>query len=614
MILKRLIDRGCAMTSYRTFISRSLAVKLIVAIVLLILVGGGISWYALIHSGRVNLVNEAVKDAASYSELIKKSIRYSMLTYNREAIQLTIEELKSAKGIKGIRLFDSKGRIHYSSRQEAIGTQVDRSAPACVVCHADPENPLGTLTNESQWTTAVGKEGHTTLVFVEPIYNELSCSRAACHVHSPSQRVLGILESDFSLAAVDREIREQTLNITVYAISLMCVVSVILYVVLRKFVLKPVTTLSDAMGAVAQGDLGRTVAASSDDELGRLAHTFNDMTEELKGAREKMEVWTESLEREVASKTKELKRSQDTLVQAEKLAALGRLTADVAHQIRNPLTAIGGFARRLHKSALGEKERERAEIIVTEVDLLEKILRDVLTFSRDARFHLEKHPVGDLLYEVVSVHEPIFAEQSITVEVMVEEDLPPALIDRDQVKQALTNLLINAIDAMPRGGTLKITAGTEELHDVRYGFVQVSDTGQGISPEVLPLIFEPFYSTKTTGHGTGLGLSITRKIMEEHGGFVKAESEQGKGSVFSLYFPLQSDDESRAIPCWEYMKCGRDKDATAKCPAYPHFGRSCWVVAGTFCEGKVQGTFAQKYEDCRKCDFFQKARKLKRTS
>ena len=599
------------MSNYLTFISRSLAVKLIVAIVLLILVGGGISWYALIHAGRENLVNEAVKDAAAYSELIHKSIRYSMLTNNRDAIQETIEELMSVKDLKGIRLFDGKGRIYYSSKQEDIGKQVDKSAPDCIGCHAGPGSPSGTLAKETQWTTSVGKEGYDMLFFVEPIYNEPSCSRAACHVHAPSQRVLGILESDFSLATVDRDIREQTLHTTVYAISFMFVVSVILYVVLRKFVLKPVTSLSDAMGAVGQGDLGRTAVASSDDELGRLVHTFNDMTGELRGTREKMEAWTETLEREVASKTKELKDSRDNLIQAEKLAALGRLTADVAHEIRNPLTAIGGFARRLQKSASGEKERARAEIIVTEVDRLEKILRDVLTFSRDARLHLEKHLVGEFLYEVVNAHEAICAELSIAVEVLMEKDLPPVLIDRDQVKQALTNLIANAIDAMPRGGTLKITAGTEELHDVRYVVVQVSDTGQGMSRDVLPLIFEPFYSSKTISHGTSLGLAITRKIIEEHGGFVKAVSEPGQGAVFSLYFPLQSEEASPGIKCWEYMKCGREKDATAKCPAYPNFGRGCWVVAGTFCAGKVQGTFAQKYEDCRKCDFFQMAKKLK---
>ena len=94
--------------------------------------------------------------------------------------------------------------------------------------------------------------------------------------------------------------------------------------------------------------------------------------------------------------------------------------------------------------------------------------------------------------------------------------------------------------------------------------------------------------------------------MEEHGGFIKVESDIETGSTFSLYFPYQTDAECMKISCWEYMNCKRDKDATVKCPAYPHFGRMCWAVAGTFCEGKAQGTFAQKYEDCRKCEFYQK--------
>jgi hypothetical protein len=100
--------------------------------------------------------------------------------------------------------------------------------------------------------------------------------------------------------------------------------------------------------------------------------------------------------------------------------------------------------------------------------------------------------------------------------------------------------------------------------------------------------------------------------MEEHGGFIKAEGSNGNGSTFSLYFPQQSDEESAKIKCWEYMKCGRDKDATAKCPAHANFGRICWAVAGTFCEGKVQGTFAQKYENCMKCDFYKMAHKIRK--
>ena len=189
----------------------------------------------------------------------------------------------------------------------------------------------------------------------------------------------------------------------------------------------------------------------------------------------------------------------------------------------------------------------------------------------------------------------------------IEEHLPPLLIDREQVRQAFSHLITNAIDAMPHGGTLKVIAGKEDLHNAIYIYLKVSDTGQGIPEDKLPMIFEPFFTTKEISRGTGLGLSITRKILEEHGGFVMAESTTGKGSTFSLYFPYQSEGESLKIKCWEYMKCGRDKDATIKCPAYPNFGRICWVVAGTFCEGKVQGTFAQKYEDCKRCEFYQKA-------
>ncbi len=597
------------MPNVLTFISKSLAAKLIIALVSLIIIGGGISWYTLIRTGKSNLINEAVKDAAAYAELVKKSVRYGMLTFNREAIQLTIDDLASAKDVRGIRLFDGKGRIVYSSKRDEIGRLVDRDAQVCRGCHRDPQKPSGTLTKESQWTTYRGSEGYDLLTFIDPVYNERTCSSAACHVHVPDRRVLGILESDFSLAAVDEDINEQTLHTTIYAFALMLAVSVILYVVLRKFVLKPVTSLSNAMGTVAQGDLERTVSASSEDEIGRLVHTFNDMTQELKAARKKMEAWTESLEREVEKKTDALKKSQDRLVQAEKLAALGRMTADVAHEIRNPLTAIGGFARRLWKSAAGTQERERAEVIVNEVDRLEKILRDVLTFSRDARFRLEKHQMGELLYEVANLHEPACSEQSVSVEVTLEKDLPAVLMDKDQVSQALTNLIINALDAMPHGGALQISAGTEELNNVGYVFLRVADTGKGVDEEKLPLIFEPFFSTKETGHRTGLGLSITRKIVEEHGGFVRVESVRGEGSVFSLYFPQPGEETPGEQKCWEYMKCGRDKDATTKCPAYPYFGKVCWVVAGTFCEGKVQGTFAQKYEDCRKCDFYQMAKK-----
>lgn len=587
-----------------SLITKSLAGKLILAISLLIIIGGGISWYALINAGKKNLLNNAVKYTASYSDLIKKSTRYSMSVFHRGSIQQTIDSLGSAEDIRRIRIFDDKGKIFYSSKHEEIGRTVDRNATACKGCHDAHGTPSVTLKTSNQWVIYQGGTGSRVLTFIDPIYNEPTCYTAACHVHFESQRVLGILETDFSLASADWSIEKQTIDTTIYAVIFMSISSIVLYIILAKFVLNPVSTISNAMKKVAEGDLAQTITMASSDEMGLLSQTFNLMTQDLKTAREKMENWTQSLESEVEKKTSELKKSRDKLVQAEKLAALGRLTSDVAHEIRNPLTAIGGFARRLFKIVNGTREKEYTDVIVTEVDKLEKILRNVLTFSRNSRFHLERADIADVVNDVLKLYRELCAEQSIIVEVETGEGLPAVLIDKDQVGQALSNLITNAIDAMPSGGTLKIKAGREDLHAVTFIYLKVYDTGQGIPSDKLQQIFEPFFTTKDIGHGTGLGLSISRKIVEEHGGFISAESVPGKGSAFGLYFAYQGEEESGKTPCWEYMKCGRDNDATSKCPAYPNFGRTCWVVAGTFCEGMAQGTFAQKYEDCLKCKFY----------
>jgi signal transduction histidine kinase len=199
-------------------------------------------------------------------------------------------------------------------------------------------------------------------------------------------------------------------------------------------------------------------------------------------------------------------------------------------------------------------------------------------------------------------------EQSIDIKVKFETDLP-VLIEIDQVEHAANNLISNAIDAMPDGGTLTVTTQKEQANDITYVAVHISDTGEGIPEENLPLAFEPFYTTKKIGHGTGLGLSISRRIIEEHGGFIQAKNRSEKGLTVSMFFPYQSDEESKNLPCWEYMQCGRDVNDEIKCPTYPHFGQVCWAVAGTLCAGKVQGTFAQKIDDCRNCKFYKKLKK-----
>ena len=236
---------------------------------------------------------------------------------------------------------------------------------------------------------------------------------------------------------------------------------------------------------------------------------------------------------------------QEQLVQAEKLAALGRFTANVAHEIRNPLTSVGGFARRLDKTVPGgTKEKEYTTFIITEVKRLEGILKNVLSYSRESSPRLEEHNIHEIIDRVLMMNEEMLMEKSITVQKSYG-DVTPILIDGDQVIEVFENIILNAIDAMSEGGNLNISTTRKQKRGASFLNVSIEDTGEGIPDEQLEIIFEPFYTTKVTEKGTGLGLSISKKIMEALGGVIYIESEIGKGSVVNLYFPYKSGSKTK---------------------------------------------------------------------
>ncbi len=347
-----------------------------------------------------------------------------------------------------------------------------------------------------------------------------------------------------------------------------------------------------------------------------LALPLGILSQKLK--RDKHEITT--LNKDLKVYIKELQNVHGRLIQVEKMSELGRMAADVAHEIRNPLTSIGGFARRLEKKLLEItnekdfaniilKEKEYAEIIISEVNRLERILRDILTFSREVKYNIESREINGIIMESLQTFNELCNEQSIQIKTALNTSLPELLIDKDQVRQAINNFISNAIDVMPQGGAIKISTSNEELYNVHYITVEVADTGHGIPDEELNMIFEPFYSSKEIGSGTGLGLSICKKIVDEHNGLIRVESELGKGTSFKMFFPYQSEEEGKKIKCWEFNKCGvegTEGAAVMRCPAYPDYGRICWVVAGTYCGKKVSGAIAQKLGDCQKCGFYEK--------
>jgi len=233
---------------------------------------------------------------------------------------------------------------------------------------------------------------------------------------------------------------------------------------------------------------------------------------------------------------REIRDLQDKVRRSERLASLGRLAAGVAHEIRNPLSSIRGFAQYFMTRLKGhEEEQGYASIMVKEVDRLNRVVTDLLDFARPKEPHRELHPLENILSHSVKLLDPELRKKGVQVEEEYEPDLPLALVDRDQLSQAFLNLLLNSLESMEGGGKVRITLKKgESQHAIELA---IADTGRGISPEDLGRVFEPFFSTKRGG--TGLGLAIVHQIVESHGGEVAVESREGIGTTFRITLPAR---------------------------------------------------------------------------
>lgn len=230
----------------------------------------------------------------------------------------------------------------------------------------------------------------------------------------------------------------------------------------------------------------------------------------------------------------ELKYIRERLQSAERMAALGEVAAKVAHEIRNPLVSIGGFAQRLERKLEGNL-KEYASIIYNEVKRLENILKDILGFVREIRLSITEVNINDLVSNVISLVEGEIHERGLTLERYLG-DVPLVRLDYDRMKEAVLNILNNAIQAVLIQGKIIVkTYGSNG-----YAVIEVTDTGTGIAEKDLPFIFDPFYTTKTAG--TGLGLAITRRIVEEHNGRIEVKSKLGEGTTFKIFLPAGKEE------------------------------------------------------------------------
>ncbi|MCK4414344.1 MAG: HAMP domain-containing protein [Candidatus Eisenbacteria sp.] len=495
-----------------------------------------------------NLMGHVRLHAYQLSGIVQRALFHSMMRNDRQSISETIIQIGREERIESVRIFNKLGEITFSSDPRDLGTVVSITEEGCIQCHAGA-TPLVELGHDER--SRVFDEGdHRTFGVVAPIYNEPACYRDPCHHHPQDQNVLGVLYIKKSLAAIDRELLKTTIFIIGFTVIIVVVLSLFLRFFVKRFIRRPVSQLMQGVKRVAAGDLDYRLAVESRTEIGELAYAFNQMTSDLKKAREEVEQWAHSLEDRVHERTAELEETQAQLLQSEKLASLGKLSASVAHEINNPLMGILTFIRmfqgwvknNVFPSEKTDDFRQNLEVMGRETMRISKIVRNLLAFSRRSRLDRQEHDINELIHQCIEILGHQLALQEIEVEVDLDEELPRLNVDGGQIQQAIMNLLINASEAMGRGGKLTLSAARD--HQREAIAIRVVDTGPGMSPEIMDKVFDPFFTTKEVGKGTGLGLPVSYGIVRNHGGSIEVHSTPGEGTEFIIYLPLHQNDVS----------------------------------------------------------------------
>ncbi len=389
-------------------------------------------------------------------------------------------------------------------------------------------------------------------------------------------KVVGGLRVNLSLADVMTNIVESQRLVVLFIIIDALVLIVFGSVLLSRVIVNPIKNLVNVVGKIRDGDFNQKIDISAKNEIGQLMRSFNQMAEKLGENKRRLEDHIRSLE----TANQRLQRAQEDLLISEKLASIGRLAAGVAHEVGNPLGAILGYTKILQEGMESrEEEVSYLKRVENEIDRINNIMRGLLDFSRPTKFEIQEVDVNSTITNTISLvsHQKDFKQ--IEVKLDLEQNLPPVTADEAQLQQVFINVFLNAADAMPDGGTLSVKAeetvvsrGTEgefeaifprrrksdpETSDYshlrkfkplpliydkysegdRLVRIKISDTGCGIKKADLQKIFDPFFTTKPPDKGSGLGLSISLRIIESFNGQIRAESQIGKGSTFTILLP-----------------------------------------------------------------------------
>lgn len=399
------------------------------------------------------------------------------------------------------------------------------------VRNADGSRAIGTLVSEEvydrvltegeRWIGEAFVVNANYLTAYEPIKNPMGAIVGMLYV--------GVLKQPFD------DVLEHTL-ITFLGIALLGIsIIVLVSIFLAKRLSHPLRTLEEISRRIADGNYEHDFVAKGPVEIEHLAHSLNIMSKQLEAEKRELEEWASTLEKKVAERAEEMKRIDSQLFRSEKLASLGKLAAGVAHEINNPLTGIlTNSSLLLEDLDKDDPRRDDVEVMVKETIRCREIVKRLLDFARQTKPQKRLANINALIENIILLVRNQATFRNISIEKQLDPALPDVLVDPDQIQQVFVNIILNAAEAMTKGGSLTIRSTFAA--DRQNIVVTISDSGPGIPEDVRERIFDPFYTTKE--HGTGLGLSISYGIVEQHGGVISVESLVGRGATFTIQLPI----------------------------------------------------------------------------
>jgi len=489
------------------------------------------------------------ENGSNIGYLVESALYKSMLENDQTSLQEILDQINSMSGIDNVSMYDNKNNLAYTS---IVNESTNHSDPDCINCHQDMDKMFSPDAKSYRIVAANSecvmnpKNGNIrNLLIKSPILNNPSCSTAACHAHSPDEKVLGSLIIKMPLQGLDNALKESTTDYFLLAALLTVILILFLIFFTNKKIKSPLNELIKASIAVTRGDKSKRLQIKNHQlsDMRMVSIAFNEMLDNLQSANLELENWSQQLEYKVQKKSEELGQVQNELINIERIASLGKLSLSVAHEINNPLSGILVYSKLIHKQlSNNDLSDEKINSMLKHLKLIESetkrcgdIVKGLLDFSRKEQDGFEQKHLHEILVDTFELlaHTMKIKDIHFISDLSAKKDL--IFCSPNQIKQACLAILVNATEAVAGNGEITVRTMNPDDEKIRIEF---TDNGIGIAHEDIPHIFEPFFSTKEKSSGIGLGLSIVHGLVQSHKGKIEVKSERGIETTFAINLPL----------------------------------------------------------------------------